>query len=167
MAVSIHSNAAGHQLTPNGALRQAWCWYISLLFVPFLLFLAVVLVLTHGDKPQAVPSLRSAWFISSIAFLVVAAPIAFVARSRLFRSYWRGEGVSPRAYLLGMLIVWFTFEIGGIVSLVGCLMTNSLAPCLLPAIAAFMFFTPLWPSGQAMSHPNGNTDDPEIYHEPR
>ena len=106
-------------------------------------------------------------FIGSIAFLVVAAPIAFAVRSRLFRSFWRGEGVNPRKYLTGMLVVWFTFEAGGLLSLTGCLLSNSLLPGLLPALAAFMFFTPLWPNGHAMSRPTGDSDDPEIYHEPR
>jgi hypothetical protein len=170
VAISIHSGTAGHhrrELTPNGALRQAWYWYLSLLFVPFLLFVAVFLIRNYKEGLQAPMSIRNAWFIGSIAYMVIAAPIAFVIRSRLFRSYWRGEGVAPRAYLSGMLVVWFTFEIGGIVSLIGCLASNSLTPCLLPALAAFMFFTPLWPNGHAMSKPNGNTDDPEIYAEPR
>jgi hypothetical protein len=171
VAIGIHSGAAGHQrreLTPNGALRHAWYWYISLLFVPFLLFLAVFLIRNYREGLQSSFSVRNAWFIGSIAYMVLAAPIAFTIRSRLFRSYWRGEGVAPRDYLAGMLVVWFTFEIGGVVSLIGWLASGSGSfQCLLPAIAAFMFFTPLWPNGRAMAKSTGNTDDPEIYQEPR
>lgn len=169
MAVSIHRDQAGrprHDLTPGAAVRQAWYWYLCLLFVPFVLFVAVVTVLNYRDG-AAHQSLRNIWFIAPIAFMIIAGPIAFAIRSRLFRSYWRGEGVTPRHYLMGMLVVWFTFEIGGIMSLSGCLISNSLVPCLMPAIAAFLFFTPLWPNGHAMARPAGNTDDPEIYQEPR
>jgi hypothetical protein len=170
MAVSIHPDVAGRprrELTPNAALRHAWIWYITLLFIPFALFMAVVITLTYRSGAAPPSPLHAPWFIGAIAFLVIAAPIAFTIRSRLFRSYWRGQGVNPRDYLTGMLVVWLTFEIGGIISLIGCLVTNNLMPCLMPALAAFMFFTPLWPNGIAMSRPAGNTDDPEIYAEPR
>jgi hypothetical protein len=110
--------------------------------------------------------MRNTMFIAAIAFLFIMGPVSFVIRSRLFRSYWRGEPVNPRDYLLGMLVVWMTFEIGGLLSLAGCLLSNSLLPCLLPALASFMFFTPLWPSGKAMVRPTGS-DDPEMYSEPR
>ena len=170
MAITIHSGAAGRwrrELTPNGALRAAWYWYLSLLLTPFLLFLGVLLIRNGDQSRQAPATTGNAWFIGSTAFMVIAASIAFAIRSRFFRSYWRGESVAPRDYLAGMLVVWFTFEIGGIVSLIGCLASESLTPCILPALAAFMFFTPLWPNGAAMSGSIGNSDDPEIYCEPR
>jgi hypothetical protein len=66
-----------------------------------------------------------------------------------------------------MTSVWITLEIGGVMGLIGCLLTHSLIPNLLPALVAFMLFTPLWPSGRAMYCHGGSTDDPEIYEEPR
>ena len=74
----------------------------------------------------------------------------------------------PKSYLVGMLGVWATIEIGGLASLIGCLVTRSLLPTLLPALVAFMLFVPLWPSGRSMicSH-KGDSDDPETYEEPR
>ncbi len=170
MALSIPLGIVGHggqELRPGAALRHAWVWYLSLLLTPFLVFLGVISYLTFMDKAPADQSLRNDWFLGSIMFTIIAPPIAFVARSWLFRSYWRGEGVNPNAYLKGMLIVWLTLEAAGTLSLVGCLMCHSITPCILPAIAAFIFFTALWPSGRAMARPTGNTDDPEIYAEPR
>ena len=78
-----------------------------------------------------------------------------------------GKVVSPGAYLRGMLTVWLACEIGGIIALIGCLVTRTLLPNLLPALVAFILFTPFWPSGRAMTHPVGNDDDFEIYEEPR
>ena len=171
MAISITSEISGHHqqspLTPSAALRHAWAWYITLGFIPFATCLGVITALNFRDGPKAGLPLMSYWFIGSIIFLLVAGPIAFTIRSRLFRSYWHGEAVHPRTYLQGMLIVWLAFEFGGLLSLVGCLMTNSLVPCLMPAIASFMFFAFLYPNGRAMARPIGNTDDPEIYEEPR
>ena len=171
MATSVSPHLPEHHhdggLRPSAAFRPAWFWYLALLFIPFLMFVAVFMTLQHREGALPHQSMRNAWFIGSILFLLLAAPIAFAVRSRLFRSYWRGEAVAPRAYLAGMLIVWGTLEIGGLLSLVGCLMSNSMTPCILPAVAAFLFFAPLWPNGSAMARPAGNTDDPEIYAEPR
>ncbi len=68
---------------------------------------------------------------------------------------------------MGMFTVWGTLEIGGLLSLTGCLVSRSLLPTLLPALAAFMMFVVLWPSGRAMINSHGGSDDPEKYGEPR
>jgi hypothetical protein len=169
VALSIPSGSAEvsrAELTPRAALKRAWVWYLVMLLVPFLLFVTVAITLMESSNQRHV-TMTDTWFLGSIGFLIVAAPAAFALRSRYFRPYWRGEVVSPRNYLSGMLIVWFVFEIGGIVSLFGCLMGHSLLPCLIPALASFMFFTPLWPNGRAMVKRTGNADDPEMYAEPR
>jgi len=59
-------------------------------------------------------------------------------------------------------------EVGGLLALAGCLVTQSLSPSLLPALVAFILFIPFWPSGRAMTTPCGaGDDDPENYVEPR
>jgi hypothetical protein len=95
MATTIRTGAAEdrpQKLTQNGALRRAWCWYLSLLFFPFPIFLAICF--TRNGELVLHPSaaIGNAWFIGAIAYLIIAAPIAFALRSRLFRSYWRGSG---------------------------------------------------------------------------
>ena len=133
MALSIQTEAAGHrrELRPTAALRQAWYWYLSLAFLPFLTFLAVVITLNYHDGAlrKVLSDWRNTAFIVPIVFLFVMGPISFLVRSRLFRSYWRGEPVTPRNYLLGMLAVWTTFEIASrLLSLLGCFVSNSLRP---------------------------------------
>jgi hypothetical protein len=130
------------------------------------MFLYVCWRLMDNTEPRDVDAANS-WFIASMIYLIVVVPAAIFWRSRLFRSYWTGQCVSPKSYLIGMISVWVTLEIGGIFSLIGCLMTQSMLPNLLPALVAFMLFTPLWPSGRAMICCRGNTDDPEAYEEPR
>ena len=82
--------------------------------------------------------------------------------------YWSGECVPPRNYFKGMLVVWVALEIGGLLSLTGVMMTRSFAPCILPALVAFMAYLAMWPTGRAMvCRDRGATDDPERYEEPR
>jgi len=76
-----------------------------------------------------------------MAYLAVAVPAAFFWRSREFKGYWEGKCVSPNRYLRGMLILWLTIEVGGVVALVGCFVSGSLLPNLLPAMVAFMHGT--------------------------
>jgi len=157
-----------NELAPEAALRYAWGVWLTMLAIPFLLFLYVVWSLMDspgGDRNQW---LSDRWFMSSVAYVVFVVPISFFIRSRFFRPYWKGECVPPRDYLKGMFTVWGALELGGILSLAGCLASNSLIPGLLPALAAFMLFVILWPSGRAMiPHARGSSDDPERYEEPR
>ena len=153
--------------TPQMALRYAWYVYLTLLVIPFLLFLYVV---WSGDRSAEVPGreLANRWFIGTVAYMVLVVPASFFLRSRYFQGYWTGDCVSPRNYFKGMLVVWLALEIGGLLSLAGCLVTRSFAPCILPALVGFMMFAALWPSGRAMiCGDRGASDDPEKYEEPR
>ena len=131
------------------------------------MMLVVMWTLLDDESPVKDPAFAHQWFLTCMAFLAVAVPAAFFWRSREFKSYWDGQPVTPSHYLKGMLIVWLTLEVGGLMALAGCLMTGSLLPNLLPAMVAFILFTPFWPSGRAMTHPVGNDDDFEVYEEPR
>jgi hypothetical protein len=153
--------------TPQMALRYAWYVYLALLVIPFLLFLYVVWA---GDRSAEIPgrALANRWFIGTVAYIVLVVPASFFLRSRYFQGYWSGDCVSPRNYFKGMLVSWLALEIGGLLSLTGCLVTGSFAPCILPALVAFMMFAALWPNGRAMiCRDRGASDDPERYEEPR
>ena len=154
------------QLTPAHALRIAWACWMTLLALPALLFLAVMWRLLDDDLAGDVATAQK-WFIFSMVYLAIMVPVSFFIRSRDFKHYYQGKVVSPGADLRGKLTVWLSCEIGGIIALIGCLYTNTLLPNLLPAMVAFILFTPFWPSGRAMTHPVGNDDDFEIYEEPR
>lgn len=168
VAVSIYPDVRdSSSMTPHAALRAAWVAYLAMLFVPFAVFVAVFSWLNFFDSSPAHQAMRSQWLVAPIVFMIAFGPIMFGIRGRMFHGYYRGQPVTPAHYLLGMILVWSVFEIGGIMSLVGCLACNSMTPCLMPAIAAFFFFTPMWPNGRAMARPTGHFDDPEIYREPR
>jgi hypothetical protein len=159
------------EMPPAMALRFAWITYVVLLFIPFLLFVGVIWSAINSSGPSfASFSLNSPavkWCIGSFAYLALVVPCAIFWRSHVFQAYWKGERVAPSAYLQGMLTVWIALEIGGILSLVGCLASDSMMPGLLPAAVAFVLFTPLWPSGRAMVNTKGDSDDPAHYQEPR
>ena len=156
------------ELSANMAMRLAWWTWLTMLLAPFILFLFVAYRLMDGMATTRDQSMSNAWFIGTMAYLAVATTSALFWRSRLFRSYWQGEVVQPKAYLTGMVAVWLALETGGVLSLIGCLLSNSMMPCMIPALAAFMFFLPFWPSGHAMVRRNvGNSDDTGRYEEPR
>src|SRR5436309_824604 len=162
-AVPAHERT---QLTPGQALRIAWICWLALLALPALVFLAVMWRLLDDDMAGDA-ALAQHWFIFTMVYLAIAVPAAFFMRSRDFHHYYKGHVVAPGAYLRGMLTVWVACEIGGLIALLGCIVTGTLLPNLLPALVAFILFTPFWPSGRAMTHPVGNDDDFEIYEEPR
>ncbi len=153
-------------LTQGQALRLAWCLWLILLSIPALVFLGIMWSFIDSQTPGN-QTLAQNWFIGTMIYLALAVPLSFFLRSREFRAYWTGERVTPSHYLKGMLIVWLTMEIGGLAALLGCIVSQSLLPNLLPAMVAFVLFVPFWPSGRAMTSALGNEDDPEKYAEPR
>ncbi len=156
------------QLTPTAALRRAWIVWLALLACPYILFLVLVWRITASDEVSRDMALAQRWFSASTVYLIVAVPAALFLRSHCFKSYWAGMKVTSRAYLTGSVILWASLELGGILSLIGCLMTHSLLPNLFPALVSFMLFASLWPTGAPMVCSNrGNLEDPEGYAEPR
>lgn len=160
------SSQDSRELNAATALRYAWISWLTFLIVPFFLFLYVIVTLNDETTGRQLGNAQT-WFVASMAYLAIVVPLAIFWRSSLFRPYWQGETVTPKNYLKGMMVVWLSLEIGGLISLAGCLLNHSLLPNLLPALVAFMLFTPLWPSGRAMTRHVGNQDDPALYEEPR
>lgn len=148
------------------ALHIAWWTWFTLLAIPFVVFLAVIWQLTGAEGPSD-QKLAQKWFIAAMCYMAIGVPSAFFWRGRIFRGYWEGRTVSPRDYLVGMMTIWIAIEIGGLFALLGCLMTGTLLPNLLPALLAFMLFTPLWPNGHSMTRPLIDEHDPADYEDPR
>lgn len=148
-------------------LRRAWVIWFALLGSPSILLLVTVWKLMDEEASVASPAFARAWFLGSMAYLALVIPAAFFWRSRIFKAYWSGQVVAPRDYLKGMLTIWLALETGGVIGLIGCLLSGRALPCVLPALVAFIIFVPLWPSGGAMTRPVGNEDDAELYADPR
>jgi hypothetical protein len=153
-------------ISVRAAIRLAWVAWFILGVIPFLLFLCVVWTLGIRNA-ELVRGGHHTWFLISSAYLLIAVPCSFFLRTRLFKEYWAGHTVAPGKYLFGMIAMWMTLELGGILSLLGCFLDHSLLPNLLPAMLAFIFYATLWPSGRSMVYPVGHHEDPQIYEEPR
>jgi len=147
-------------------LRAAWWTYVVLLILPFMLIAVVVALMNTEISPTPSHGMKR-WLLLSTALLVVGVPAALFYRRRLCGGYFRGDAVPPRQYFVGMLTVWLALEVGMILSIVGCYVTGSFLPDLLPAIAAFVFLITLWPTGKMMVTHVGNSNDPQIYKPPR
>lgn len=172
MSEAIHPFVAVADSSPTtescaiqSTLRRAWAWWLTLLVVPFMLFLTLLLYLSMS--PPKDMAIGRAYFVVSVFWLGAVVPASFFIRARFFRDYWAGGVCKPADYLRGTLSTWIAIEIGGLISLIGCFMSNSLTPNVLPAVVAFILFTPFWPSGEAMTLALGDEDDPEIMRHPR
>ena len=155
-------------LSVDVALQIAWWTWFLLLTAPFVVFLAVVWQLMDSEAATTINrNVEQGWFVGSMAYMGLGVPAAFFWRSRIFKGYWAGKVIPPRDYLIGMGTIWLALELGGLLALVGCLVSNTLLPNLLPALLAFMLFTPLWPNGHSMTRPLENERDPAHYEDPR
>ena len=154
------------EMTPGQALRQAWLWWLALLLIPFFVFIGVVWVLSLTEAEPR-PSVSLGFFIASLVWMLVTVPGAFVLRNYCFKAYWEGRTVEPRSYVRGMLTIWLAPEVGGLLALLGVLLSRTWMPGLLPAAVAFMLFTPFWPTGRAMTEPVGMAEDDEVFRHPR
>src|SRR5688500_4748457 len=153
VAAAVPAQVRTDSMTRGQALRLAWVCWLMLLAIPALMFLVVLWQFIDDETTPRDPAMAQRWFLGCMAFLAIFVPASFFLRSREFKGYWSGECVSPASYLKGMLSVWLTMEIGGLLALAGCLVTGSLLPNLLPALVAFILFIPFWPSGRAMTTP--------------
>jgi hypothetical protein len=158
--------SGGGSLSVRTAIRIAWVAWMFLLVIPFVTFLAFLITLANYES-STLAHHDGTWLIGSSIYLLIAVPISFFWRSRVFKAYWTGQTISPGKYLFGSISTWLALEIGGIISLVGCFVDHSLLPNLLPALVAFMFYVTLWPSGRAMVRNVGSHEDPQLYEEPR
>jgi hypothetical protein len=154
-------------MSVDTALQVAWGTWFALLAIPFVMFIAVLWHFMLSEGGQANQDLGEKWFIGVMIYMAFGVPASFFTRSRMFKGYWAGKHVPPRDYLIGMVAIWVALEIGGLAALLGCLISNTALPNLLPALLAFMLFTPLWPSGHSMVRPLKNERDPAHYQEPR
>jgi len=154
--------------SPPTALRLAWlCWCV-LGVIPFFLALWLIWHLSGGAAaPHPPHPLRNRWFLGPMIYLILVVPASLFWRGRVFKPYWSGRTVPPGKYLLGMLAIWLALDLGGLLSLLGCVVTGSLLPNLLPALLTLMFFLTTWPSGRAMVRTVGQHTDPQVYEEPR
>lgn len=152
-------------LTAARALRLAWLCWLGLMVIPFTIILWLIWHLSPGQL-TAPPAVSEKWFIGAMGYLALAVPAALFWRGHVFKPYWQGHTVAPWQYLRGMAATWAALAVGGIVSLCGCVATESLAPNIIPALLSLIFFLVLWPGGRAMVRRVGNTDDPALYEEP-
>lgn len=167
MTVALTNRKHAQELTPSRALWQAWLWWFTLLLLPFFALIVVLWTVMLRGHPNPNPTLGNLFFSISLAWMLVMIPGAFVLRNYIFRAYWDGSVVDPRSYLKGMITIWLAPEIGGLIALIGCLISQTLLPGLLAAAVAFMLFVPFWPNGSAMIEPVGDVDDDEIFRHPR
>ena len=66
-----------------------------------------------------------------------------------------------------MWVIWLPLSLGGAMASSASLAAATLLPNIVPAGLALGVYAFTWPTRHAMSLPVGNTDDAELYEEPR
>jgi hypothetical protein len=159
-----HDSRSG--LSVQTALKMAWLCWLVLLAVPFLLLQALIWYIHVGDVSRY-HSETNGWFLAAMICLLAVVPGSLFLRGHLFRDYWMGHPVTPRRYLVATISVGVALAACGVVSLLGCLITDSFMPNLIPGLLALVMFALHWPTGRAMVRPIGKVEDPQLYEEPR
>ena len=153
------------RLSPRAALRLAWLGWGILLAGPFLL-LQVLVWYVPASEMSRLYAPTTFWFLAAMAYLIVVVPALFFVRGHLFRDYWMGRPVPPRNYVIATIVMGAALALGGIISLIGCMVTASFMPNLIPGFIALLLFLMHWPTGSAMTRNSGNSQDHQIYQEP-
>ncbi len=148
------------------ALKLAWLFWGLLLAVPFFFLQWLIWQVTTGDTSRF-HSNDEKWFIISMGYLLVVLPGLFFLRGHLFRDYWLGRPVPPSKYVLATILIGVALATGGIISLIGCLVTDAFMPNLIPGLLSLLLFVLHWPTGRAMIKTVGNEHDQQEYEEPR
>lgn len=137
-------------VTAREAVVAAWAWWGTLIAVPIVVAGLGAWVL--GPLEGVSTQLRGTVFAVAAGLWVLGAgPAAFVLRSHCFRAAWQGRGVEPARYLRGVLTAWAAWEVGALLSVVGCLASGAWLPCALPGVLALMALVALPPSGRAVA----------------
>ena len=158
---------AGGDAPAARALQLAWITWVGLLMLSLAVLAVALFVVMNSPATAGSDVAASRWAWVTGAYLVLAVPVAFFWRSRLFRGYWRHQAVAPRTYLRGMAGLWTALAVGAMLGGVACLVTRTFLPNAGLAAVAVVTMLTLWPKGTAMTRPVGNPGDVGEYEEPR
>ncbi|MEX0885593.1 MAG: hypothetical protein WD009_04055 [Phycisphaeraceae bacterium] len=124
--------------TPQQALTIVRIIWGALLFGQ-LVVAGIFIYLTLDGGFAGSPDLHPLLGYVAVAVLVVAVPVAHIARQQTYKANWRGDAVSVNGYITGTIIYLGALEGAAIVGLIAVLVTGRLAPGLIvPAVAIIL-----------------------------
>ena len=116
--------------SPRGSLvtlRIIW----AALLLGQLTFLGIVvwLIRQPGERAPVSPDLRRTLFILCAAWLVMAVPVGYFIRLKMYEKDRRPDGsVAPASYASGNIIFWALCEGVSLFAIVGILLTREMTP---------------------------------------
>ena len=140
------------QTTPPGTSSvlsrawMAWCAFVAGLVI----FGIVTLSVIEPDEVRV-----SAWSMLAALWGIVVI-VVLAAKSHVFKSAWERREADPDIYSRGLLTIWAVLQIGGVLGLLACFLSNSLLPGLLIAAVMLSLTLAIRPSAAALrSRPRG------------
>ncbi len=105
-----------------GWLTQAyWAWFA---FVAALVAFGVIALWEiEGQDSHA-----GALFYLAAAWSVLVVPTMLFIKGHVIRAGWESRPADPATYFKGLMIVWATIEIGAVLALIGCMVSEATLP---------------------------------------
>jgi hypothetical protein len=136
--------------SPRQSLMTLWIIWAALLLGQ-LVFLGVVawLIRQPGGRAPVTPDVRRLLFILCAAWLVMAVPVGYFIRWKMYEKARRPDGaVAAGGYASGNIILLALCEGASLFAIVGILLTRELTP--------FIYITVLAVAVQAINFPTGS-----------
>jgi len=132
------------------AWQRAWLSFWVILLVPIVILMFAVSVISDPTN-TARDGVSMLFGVLSVAWLAGTLPMAIWIRSYVFRAGWQGEPVDPESYLRGLVTIWTASGFGALLASIGCLVSHTLMPCVLPLGLALMIMCLITPRREAMA----------------
>jgi len=132
---------------PKSLLAMRIIWFVMLCGMA--LFGAMILFLSKDfSEPDA--DMSRLFLIISGGTLFFGVPFGYLFRMQTYKKHWRDDAVTLGGYFTGNLMLWAIIEGATFVALTGCLTSQSLWPCLIPAIVGVLLLVVNFPTGRPM-----------------
>jgi hypothetical protein len=109
-----------------------------------------VILLLSADFGEPVPEMAQTFPLIGAGMLVVGVPVGYFIRMQIYKKNWKEDAIAPGGYFTGNLVLWAIIEGATIASLTGCLVSQALWPCFIPAIVGMGLMVINFPTGRPL-----------------
>lgn len=135
-------------LTPTAAvtsLRIIW----GALIVGQVFLAGIVGTLAKPDEPWDAEIGRWLLYLSA-GLVLLLAPLGYFVRNQTYKAGWRGDVITPGAYVRGNVALFAMMEGAAMVAMISALFSGDLLPSLLIAAAALVVQLINFPTGKPL-----------------
>ncbi|QDU32419.1 hypothetical protein KS4_04510 [Poriferisphaera corsica] len=109
-----------------------------------------LLALFRGRMPNPQPELAPTITIALIVIFLVTTPLTFFIRMQTYKKHWKGDRISPQAYIFATLLVVTAQQAIFLVSVAAAFITQAYLVTLVPAMLALLVQLANYPTGKPL-----------------